>query len=100
MYNLYDVCEKLGVSTFTVKNWYRWENKLINEGKITERYLPQPKKLEHAKGSPRVWDEKMLKQLMKYKANMITGRNGIYGIYSNPYHKDTKKYKKQQEENK
>ena len=98
MYNLYEVCEQLGVSTYTVKNWYMWENRLIKQQKIKKRYLPQPKKQKHTKGSPNMCDDKMIEQLKEFKANIVTGRNGIYGEFSNPYHKQTKKYKKQTEE--
>lgn len=99
MYNLYQVCEQIGVSTYTVKNWYRWENSLIKTGKITERYLPQPERQIHTKGSPRMWTDKMIEQLKEFKSNIVVGRNGIYGEFSNPYHTKTKKYQKQKEAN-
>lgn len=97
MFNLYEVCEQLGVSTYTVKNWYRWENNLLKQGRITKRYLPQPKTKVHTKGSPRMWTDKMVEELKEFKSNIVTGRNGIYGEFSNPCHKQTKKYKKQME---
>ena len=98
MYNIYEVCEQIGVSTYTIKNWYRWENKLIKQGKIKERYLPRPEVQEHTKGSPRMWTNEMIEKLKDFKSNIVIGRNGIYGEFSNPTHKQTKKYKKQMEE--
>lgn len=92
MYSADEVCKELKVSSWTLSNWYRWEQKLISDG--NESYLPAPIKLEHTKGTPRRWTESMIEQLREYQKSIVTGRNGIYGVYSNPYHKETKKYKK------
>lgn len=97
MYNNYEVAEKLGISIYTLKNWYKWQRKRLREGLVSEPYLPEPDVDAHAKGSPRLWDDKMIEQLITYKNSIVIGRNGIYGKYSNPYHKDTKKYKEQME---
>ena len=100
-YNLNQLCEKIDVSIWTIRNWYSWERRLLNEGKITEPYLPQPKKFEDVKGKPRMWTESDVVELTKYKDNMVTGRNGVYGQFTNPEHKETKKYQNllAQEEN-
>ena len=98
-YKLMDVCNELQISNWTLRNWYMWENKALKDGLIDKPQLPQPKRLEHSKGSPRIWDEEMVKQLKEYQQNIVMGRNGIFGVYSNPEHKNTKKYKKQMEEN-
>lgn len=91
-YNVYETAEKLGVSFWTLKNWYMWENKRLKNGDVKKRYLPQPKIVENKKGKPRMWDEKMIEKLKKYKSKIVMGRNGIYGEFTNPlYHsKDTK----------
>lgn len=93
-YSSDDVCKALNITMYTLSNWYRWEKKQLAQGLITETYLPQPIRLEHTKGTPRRWTAKMVKELEKYQHSIVTGRNGIYGVYSNPNHKDTKKYKK------
>lgn len=92
MYSANDVCKALKITNYTLSNWYRWERKRVSEG--CEPYLPQPQKLEHTKGSPRLWTKEMVEELRLYQKNIVSGRNGIYGVYSNPYHKETKKYKK------
>lgn len=98
MYNSYEVCEKLAISIYTLKNWYVWENKLLKEGAIKERYLPVPYVDLNKRGKPKCWDDEMLEELKDYRNNIVVGRNGIYGKFSNPFHKQTKKYLKELEE--
>lgn len=93
-YRVYELCNELGISFYTLSNWYRYQTKQLQEGVITERYLPEPIRLEDIKGKPRVWTEKMVSELREYQKNIVTGRNGVYGKYSNPLYYDTKKYKK------
>lgn len=94
MYSANEVCTKLKISSWTLANWYRWERKQIDNGNVEGPYLPEPIRLEHVKGKPRRWTGEMVKELKDYKKNIVTGRNGIYGVYSNPYYKNTQKYKK------
>lgn len=94
VYRANEICEELKITDFTLANWYNWENKQLKQGLITERYLPQPLIVEHEKGRPRIWTQEMLEQLKEHKSKIITGRNGIYGMYSNPNHFSTRKYKK------
>jgi hypothetical protein len=96
-YTTKELCEELGITTYTLTNWYSWEKKRLAEGDIDEPYLPQPYRMYDLKGRPRMWDTDMLYKLKLYKSQIIVGRNGIYGKYSNPYHKETKKYKKEME---
>lgn len=93
MYSADEICKELNITIYTLGNWYRWEKRLIKEG-LEEPYLPQPIKIEHTKGKPRMWTESMLEKLKEYQKSIITGRNGIYGEFSNPLYKETKKYKK------
>lgn len=92
MFKADDVCKALHITIYTLRNWYSWEKKIVESG--GEKYLPQPIILEHTKGKPRIWDAEMVEQLKEYQKTIVTGRNGVYGIYSNPFHKETKKYKK------
>mgnify|MGYP002623803921 CR=1 FL=1 len=100
-YNLNQLCDKLDVSIWTIRNWYSWEKQLLKEGKITEPYLPQPKKFEDVQGKPRMWTDDAIAELKKYKDNIVIGRNGVYGKYTNPEHTQAKKYHKtlEREEN-
>lgn len=94
MYSSLEVCTKLKISSWTLANWYRWEKKQIANGNVSGPYLPDPIRLENTKGKPRRWTDQMLKDLKAYQKSIVTGRNGIYGVYSNPYYKETQKYKK------
>lgn len=98
MYNAGQVAKILDITEFTLSNWYNWENKQVKNGLSDKNPLPQPIKLEHAKGKPRMWTSEMIVQLKEYKKGIVIGRNGKFGAYSNPSHKQTKKYLKQQEE--
>ena len=82
MYSSLEVCTKLKISSWTLANWF------------SGPYLPDPIRLENTKGRPRRWTGEMLKDLKAYQKSIVTGRNGIYGVYSNPYYKETQKYKK------
>lgn len=93
-YRVYELCEALGISFYTLSNWYRYQSKRLEAGEVTEKYLPEPIRLEDIKGKPRIWTETMLEELREYQKNIVTGRNGIYGKYSNPLYYNTKKYKK------
>ena len=43
----------------------------------------------------KIWNViKYWRNLKEFKKNIVVGRNGVYGMYSNPLYKETKKYKK------
>lgn len=94
LYKANEICEKLKITNWTLRNWYSWEKKRIENGIVDKPYLPKPEILTNAKGKPRVWTKEQFEELKNYQKNIVTGRNGIYGIYSNPAYKETKKYKK------
>lgn len=93
LYSAAEICNILKITNWTLTNWYRWEKQQLNGGIVEKEYLPKPIRLEHTKGSPRRWTKPMVEELKEYKKHIIIGRNGTYGMYSNPYHRDTKKYK-------
>lgn len=99
-YNIYELCEYLNVSSWTLLHWYNLEKKQLKDGLITECYLPQPLRLEKVKGRPKSWTQEMADKLKEYQSSIVMGRNGIYGVYSNPDHYTTKKYQKQKGEKK
>lgn len=90
-FNCYEVCDKLGITTYTLGNWYRWESRMLKDGLIEKNCLPIPLRLNNAKGRPRRWTESMIKELKDYKDHLVIGRNGIYGAYSNPNYKKSSK---------
>lgn len=94
MYSAKEVCDKLGISWYTLANWYRWERKEVNKGATP--YLPEPIRDSSMRGRPRFWTSEMFNELKTYKESIVIGRNGEYGEYTNPYHFETKKYKKKQ----
>jgi hypothetical protein len=83
IYSRNDVCEMLGISTFTLTNWYKWERKELSEQIVDEEYLPRPVQLEHVKGRPLRWSYEMVTSLMEYKEHIVKGRNGRFGKYTN-----------------
>lgn len=94
LYSADEVCKELNITIYTLSNWYRWQTKQLESGNAKEPYLPEPIRIPNVKGRPRRWDKAMLTQLKEFKKNIVVGRNGVYGVYSNPLYKETKKYKK------
>lgn len=84
VYSKRQVCDILGISSFTIANWYRWQKKLIESGEIEREYLPAPEKRENEKGRPCMWSLTMIDQLRRYQEGIVHGRNGIYGRYTDP----------------
>ncbi len=84
IYNRNDVCQMLGVSQFTIKNWYMWQRKQLDEGNIDAEYLPHPERKTNVKGQPLYWSLEMISDLKSYQSSIIKGRNGVFGKYTNP----------------
>lgn len=93
-YSVTEICEILNISAFTLRHWYDLQTKQKNDGLIETDYLPIPNRDTTMKGRPRYWTGEQLQKLQEYQSSITYGRNGIYGAYSNPNHKETKKYKK------
>ena len=83
-YSRNEVSQMLGISDFTLDNWYMWEAKELKSGEVEERYLPVPEKDRTKKGCPRRWTFEMVKDLMEFQSGIVRGRNGRYGKYTNP----------------
>ena len=90
LYKVDEVCEQLQISPHTLLKWYQWERYSIRDGKVDSTYLPQPEKLKSSKGQPKVWTQEQIEELRVFKSNMVVGRNGRFGKYSNPLHKEEK----------
>ena len=84
MYSRKDVCEKLGISEYTLDTWYLWESRSLKNGDVSAHYLPVPVKDKSLKGCPRRWSLEMIIDLKDYQNKIVRGRNGIYGKYTNP----------------
>lgn len=86
-YLLNEVCEEVNISIHTLQKWYQWERYELKEGLVSKNYLPIPTKLTDKRGKPRIWTESQVEELKKFKENMVIGRKGRFGKYSNPLHK-------------
>lgn len=84
IYSRNEVCDMLGISVFTMNTWYRWQKKQLDNGFVDKEYLPKPERQSGLKGQPLRWSMEMIGELRDFKSGIIKGRNGIYGIYSNP----------------
>jgi hypothetical protein len=91
IYLIDEVCEILKVSTHTLQKWYQWERYELRDGIVSENYLPIPNKLTNKRGKPKFWTENQIKELQKFKNEIVMGRNGRFGKYSNPLHKKEEK---------
>lgn len=85
--NANEVCKELNISSYTLANWYRWENKSLRSGELKKRYLPVPVIDYSKRGAPRYWNADMVNQLREYKQSIVVGRKGIYGKYTQKYYK-------------
>ena len=83
LYSKQQVCDILGISFYTLNNWYRWQKKSLDSREISEEYLPKPIKITNAKGCPLMWTMHMIERLKEYKKRIVRGRNGEFGKYTN-----------------
>lgn len=83
IYSKKEVCDFLGISTFTLEAWYRWERKEIQNECVWDYYLPQPLQIQNKRGKSLRWSLAMVEQLQNYQSKIIRGRNGVYGKYTN-----------------
>lgn len=84
MYKANEVCDILGITIWTLTNWYQWERISLEDGTITERVLPIPTKVPNVKGKPRMWSEEQLEELKQFQTTIVRGRNGIMAKVTNP----------------
>lgn len=83
IYSKNQVCGMLGITFFTIDNWYGWQRKLIEKGEVSEMYLPTPEKRLNEKGRPLMWSMNMIEQLKDYQASIARGRGGVHGRFTN-----------------
>lgn len=84
MYKADEVCRKLGITIWTLTNWYQWERISLEDGSLPERVLPIPEKLLEVKGKPRVWNDDQLDALRLFQSQIVKGRNGVMAKVTNP----------------
>ena len=84
MYKADEVCNKLGITIWTLTNWYQWERISLEDGSLSERVLPTPEKLLEVKGKPRVWSDDQIDALRYFQSQIVKGRNGIMAKVTNP----------------
>lgn len=84
MYKANEVCDILGITIWTLTNWYQWERISLEDGTINERVLPIPTKVPNVKGKPRMWSDEQLEELKQFQTAIVRGRNGIMAKVTNP----------------
>ena len=83
-YSANQVCEKLGITVWTLTNWYQWERISIEDGTLSSRLLPVPERDLTKKGRPRMWSESQLEELKVFQTSIVRGRNGVMAKVTNP----------------
>ncbi len=83
VYTKNDVCNLLGITIYTLNNWYRYERKELQSKSVEEPYLPHPMQIQNEVGKPLRWSLEMIDELRVYQKSIIRGRNGRFGKYSN-----------------
>lgn len=86
-----EVCEVLGITIWTLTNWYQWERLSLEDGTLPERVLPIPTKDDSSKGKPRLWTMAQVEELKKFQHSIIKGRNGIMAKVTNPKSRHAKR---------
>lgn len=84
MYKANEVCDILGITIWTLTNWYQWERISLEDGTITKRVLPIPTKVPNVKGKPRMWSDEQIEELKQFQTTIVRGRNGIMAKVTNP----------------
>lgn len=91
LFKAQEVCEQLGITIWTLTNWYQWERISLEDGSLSARLLPVPTKLEGVKGKPRMWDEYQVEELRVFQKSIVKGRNGIMSKVTNPKSRQARK---------
>ena len=78
--NLTEVAMILGVSVYTINNWYRFKKQ--NPDNDFAKMLPEPRQL--TPHSIRLWKESDIKKFVKFQESIPRGRNGIMGDTTQP----------------
>lgn len=85
-----EVCENLGITIWTLTNWYQWERISLTDGSLTDRVLPIAKREETEKGRPRYWSREQLAELQQFQKTVVRGRNGKMAKVTNPKSRQAK----------
>lgn len=81
--NAQTICTELGITYWTLLNWYAWEKSALADGSITDNILPVPTRLNNQPGRPRDWTADDLVKLKEFQASIQHGRNGKMGKITN-----------------
>ena len=88
--SLAEVAVKLGVSVFTINNWYAF--KRLQPDHPMAKLLPEY--IQENPRSARKWKAEDLKYLRQFKRQVVVGRSGFLGCATQRYKKETKCKKK------
>lgn len=75
-----EVCEELGITRYTLTNWYSWEKKALKAKLLDHRVLPIPSRINHSAGQPLYWTKSQVEELKEFQKNIIVGRKGLMGM--------------------
>ena len=84
MHNANEVCKQLGITIWTLTNWYQWQRISLKDGTLDEPILPEPIKEEGVKGKPRMWSDEQIEELREFQKQIVRGRNAIMAKVPNP----------------
>ena len=82
-----EVAVSVGVSTQTLKIWYRWDK----QNPEHERAKMLPKPIQAKPRQTRFWEPQDVMKLIDFKNTVKTGKNGIMGSVTQRYVKKEKK---------
>ena len=94
--NIQEVSCCIGSSIQTVSSWYRW--KVLNPDHELAQLLPDYVRIGNR--NTRYWDRQDLWKLIAFKQAIPQGRNGIMGVVTQRYIKNSKHNPKNVETNK
>lgn len=80
-----EVCVILDCSIYTLNNWYAYKRK--NPDSEYAKMLPECVNREEGARTKRYWKQSDIEKLLKFKAAIPHGRNGILGSVTQKYAK-------------
>lgn len=91
-----EVAVAVGISIYTLNNWYKWDSIATKEERSEMPELP--KFIQEQPRQPRYWESKDIWKLIEFKANVKKGRAGKMGKVSGMYYPEGKRKSKKRKE--
>lgn len=90
LYKAVEVALLLDISVPTLNNWYKF--KRYYPDNEMSKLLPQP--IQQTNRQTRYWKEEDIPDMIKFKSNIVEGRNGFMGSITQKYAKYKKEKKR------